>query len=201
MSNNLVGTWVIDPSNSSVTFSVRYLLSKVEGSFGEFKGEANVHEDISNSTVAGTVDVTTITTNDEERDAQVRSPEFFDVGNYPTITFKTNRWNTSEAGDEIVLEGELTIKDSTRPVTFTGDFGNVEVDDVGGSTASLKLTTKIDRSEWGLKWDSAADAGGVVLGDDVTIVIDAKAVLTDPEPDYELVPKDPDAPETSALTV
>jgi polyisoprenoid-binding protein YceI len=193
--NNLVGKWVIDPSNSNVTFSVRYLISKVKGSFGDFKGEADIHEDISDSTVYGIVDVSTITTHDEERDAQVRSPEFFDVGNYPTITFKTNRWNKSEASDEIVLEGELTIKEATRPVTFTGKFHEVELDADGNSRAALTLTTTIDRTEWGLKWDSVAEAQGLVLGNDVTIDIDAQAVLTDPEPDDELVPTEPGDPE------
>jgi polyisoprenoid-binding protein YceI len=192
--NSIVGKWAIDPSNSDVTFSVRYLLTKVKGSFGQVEGEANVLDDISASTVYGVVDVTTISTDDEDRDAHIRSPEFFDVGNYPTITFRTNRWDKSEASDEIVLEGELTIKDVTRPVTFTGEFGGVHVDEHGNDRAELKLTTEIDRSEWGLKWDGAAEAGGVVLGDNVTIVVEAQAVRTDREPDDEAVIAEPDEP-------
>jgi polyisoprenoid-binding protein YceI len=193
--NAIVGKWVIDPSNSNVTFSVRHLVSKVTGSFGEFKGEADVLEDISNSTVYGVADVTTITTDDEDRDARLRSPEFFDVGNHPTITFKTNRWNESEASDEITLEGELTIRDVTQPVTFVGEFGSVQVDEVTGQTrADLKLTAEINRTDWGLSWNSSLDKGGLVLGEEVTIVVDAQAVRTDPEPDEVVVPDEPETP-------
>lgn len=191
--NNLAGKWVMDPSNSNVTFSVRHLVSKVQGSFGEFRGEADVLEDISDSTVYGEVDVTTITTDNEERDAHLRSPEFFDVGRYPTITFKTNRWNESEASEEITLEGELTIREVTLPVTFVGSFGSMYVDEATGEArADLKLTTEINRTDWGLSWDSTLDKGGLVLGEEVTIVVEAQAVRTDPDPDREDVPSEPE---------
>jgi polyisoprenoid-binding protein YceI len=192
--NTLTGTWVMDPANSNVTFSVRHLVSKVEGSFGEFKGEADIHEDISDSTVYGSVDVTTINTNDEERDAHLRSPEFFDIENHPTMTFRTNRWHKSEASDEITLEGELTIRDVTRPVVFTGEFDTIRLDDNGDSRADLRLVAKIDRTDWGLSWNSTLDKGGLVLGEEVTIVIDAQAVRTDSAPDREEVPSEPEAP-------
>lgn len=192
--NTLTGTWVMDPAHSNVTFSVRHLVSKVEGWFGEFKGEADIHEDISNSTVYGSVDVTTINTNDEERDAHLRSPEFFDVENHPTMTFRTNSWNKSEASDEITLEGELTIRDVTRPVVFTGEFDAIRLDDNGDSRADLRLVAKIDRTDWGLSWNSTLDKGGLVLGEEVTIVVDAQAVRTDSTPDREDVPSEPEAP-------
>lgn len=192
MNNILTGKWVMDPANSKVTFSVRHLVSKVDGTFGEFKGEADVHDDISDSTVYGSVDVTTITTDNEERDAHLRSPEFFDVENHPTITFRTNRWHTSEASDEITLEGELTIRDVTRPVVFKGDFGTIRPDENGDSRADLKLVSKIDRTEWGLTWDSNLDKGGLVLGEEVKIVVDAQAVRTASKPDHEAVASEPD---------
>lgn len=191
MNNILTGKWVMDPANSNVTFSVRHLVSKVDGTFGEFKGEADVHDDISDSTVYGSVDVTTITTDNEERDAHLRSPEFFDVENHPTITFRTNRWHKSEASDEITLEGELTIRDVTRPVVFKGEFGTIRPDDNGDSRADLKLVSKIDRTEWGLTWNSNFDKGGLVLGEEVTIVVDAQAVRTATSPDHEDVPTEP----------
>lgn len=191
--NNLAGKWVMDPSKSNVTFSVRHLVSKVQGSFGEFRGEADVLEDISDSTVYGEVDVTTITTDNEERDAHLRSPEFFDVGRYPTITFKTNRWNESEASEEITLEGELTIREVTLPVTFVGKFGSMYVDETTGEArADLKLTTEINRTDWGLSWDSTLDKGGLVLGEEVTIVVEAQAVRTDPNPEETDVPTEPE---------
>lgn len=186
--NTIVGKWVMDPTKSNVTFSVRHLVSKVKGSFGEFKGEANVLDNIADSTVYGAVDVTTITTENEERDAHLRSPEFFDVGTYPTITFKTHRWNASEVSEEVTLEGELTIRDVTRPVTFVGEFGSVQVNEVTGQTrADLKLTAEIDRTDWNLTWNNSLDKGGVVLGEEVTIVVEAQAVRTDPEPEAKEV--------------
>lgn len=191
--NHLTGTWVMDPANSNVTFSVRHLVSKVEGTFGEFKGEADVHEDISNSTVYGSVDVTTINTDDEERDAHLRSPEFFDTERYPKMTFRTNSWHKSEeVADEIILEGELTIRDVTRPVVFKGGFGAIRAEGNGSSRADLKLEAKIDRTEWGLSWNSSLDKGGLVLGEEVTIVVDAQAVRTDSSPDREEVASEPD---------
>lgn len=193
MNNNIVGKWVMDPTKSNVTFSVRHLVSKVHGSFGEFKGSADVLENISDSTVIGVVDVTTITTDNEDRDAHLRSPEFFDVDRYPTITFKTHRWNVSEASEEITLEGELTIREVVRPVTFVGKFGSVQVDEVTGRTrADLKLSAEINRTDWGLSWSSSLDKGGLVLGEEVTIVVDAQAVLTDPEPEVRDSPTEPE---------
>jgi len=197
--NNLTGKWVMDPSNSNVTFSVRHLISKVKGSFGEFKGEADVLEDISASTVYGVVDVSTINTEDEERDAHLRSPEFFDVGAYPKMTFKTNKWNKTEASDEITLEGELTIRDVTRPVTFVGEFGKVRVDSSGETRAELKLVAKIDRTEWGITWDSNLD--GIAIGEEVKITIEAQAVRTDLQPDAVEVPDEPDDDDDSLVFV
>lgn len=180
--NNITGKWVMDPSKSKVTFSVSHLLvSKVEGSFGEFRGEANVQEDVTKSTVVGTVDVTTITTDNKERDAHIRSSELFDVENYPTITFKTDRWDRTEASDEILISGELTIKDVTRPVVFTGKFDALPGEEGQSvSTADLHLSTKIDRKDWNLQWDSALDKGGIVAGDEISIYIESRAVRLAP---------------------
>lgn len=190
MNNNIAGEWVMNPEHSDITFSVRYLTKRVEGSFGEFSGEAHVKDDVAQSTVTGKVDVATLTTGDMERDTRIRSSEFFDVENYPTVTFRTHSWNKSEASEQLVLEGELTIKDVTHPVTFTGEFNAVELDSDGVETADLELTTKIDRTNWGLKWDSPADTGGIVLGEEVTIVVKSKAHRVEPE--SEFVPLSPE---------
>lgn len=190
--NAIVGTWVMDPAQSEVRFSVRYLAKTVEGWFGQFSGEAHVEEDITKSTVSGTVDVTTINTGDEERDKRIRSSEFFNVEKFPTITFQTHSWNTSEADDEITLEGELTIAGVTHPATFKGTFGDVEVRPEEVDTASLKLVTKISRDDFGLKWDSAADTGGLVLGDEVTVTVTAKAHRKEAEP--AVLPVGPESP-------
>jgi polyisoprenoid-binding protein YceI len=180
--NSIVGKWVIDPSHSAVTFSVRHLMiSKVKGSFGAFKGEADLRENLADSTIAGIVDVTTINTKDEARDGHLRSADFFDVENYPTMSFITTKWEGLEDSHDFTLTGELTIKDVTRPVTFKGEFGGVQPDGYGNTKAGLELTTKINRTDFGLTWNSALETGGVLVGEEVTIVIDAQAVLVEDE--------------------
>lgn len=178
--NTIVGKWVIDPAHSAVTFSVRHLMiSRVKGSFGSFTGEADIREGHAGSTIAGTVDVTTINTEDEGRDGHLRSADFFDTENYPTMSFVTTNWEGLEDKD-FTLTGELTIKDVTKPVTFKGEFGGVQPDGYGNTKAGLELTTKINRTDFGLTWNSALETGGVLVGEEVTIVIDAQAVLVVP---------------------
>lgn len=179
--NNLVGKWVIDPSHSTVTFSVRHLMiSKVKGSFGVFHGEANIRENRADSTISGTVDVSTVSTEDEGRDGHLRSADFFDVENHPTMLFTTTTWEQEEDSDDFDITGELTIKDVTRPVTFKGEFGGVQLDGYGNTKAGLELVTKVNRIDWGLDWNSPLTAGGVLVGEEVTITIDAQASLQEP---------------------
>lgn len=178
----LVGKWVMDPTHSTVSFSVRHLMiSKVKGSFGVFKGEADISENTSDSTITGIVDVTTINTEDEARDGHLRSADFFDVENHPTMSFITTKFESINENKEFTLTGELTIKDVTRPVTFKGEFGGVAADGYGNTKAGLELTTKINRTDWGLTWNSALETGGVLVGEEVTIVIDAQGVLQETE--------------------
>ena len=180
--NSITGKWVIDPSHTNVTFSVRHLMiSKVKGSFGAFSGEANIRENITESAVVGIVDVSTINTSDEARDGHLRSADFFDVENFPTMTFKTNKWDMQEGASDFVLTGELTIKDVTHPVSFVGEFGGIQADGYGNTKAGLELTTKINRTDFGLTWNSTLETGGLLVGEEVTIVIDAQAVLVKEE--------------------
>lgn len=174
----LVGKWVMDPTHSTVTFSVRHLMiSKVKGSFGAFKGEADIRENPADSTIAGIVDVTTINTDDPARDGHLRSADFFDVENYPTMSFITTKFESIDENKTFTLTGELTIKDITRPVTFKGEFGGVAADGYGNTKAGVELTAKINRTDWGLTWNSALETGGVLVGEEITIVIDAQGVL------------------------
>lgn len=187
MSNT--NTWIIDPAHSSVTFSVKHLMiSKVRGSFGEFTGQAEVGEDLSGKRLVGTVNVTTIDTKDANRDAHLRSADFFDVENYPVMTLEAENWAIPSDNKEFTLEGNLTIKGVTHPVTFKGEFGGVVVDGYGKTKAAAELTATINRTDWGLSWNSALETGGVLVGEDVTIHIDAQAVLAEPEEEEEFEP-------------
>jgi polyisoprenoid-binding protein YceI len=164
------------------------MISKVKGSFGSFKGQADVREDRANSTITGIVDVSSINTDDQTRDGHLRSSDFFDAENYPSMSFITTKWEQEEGSDDITLTGELTIKNVTLPVTFKGEFGGVQVDAYGFTRAGLELTTKINRTDFGLNWNSPLATGGVLVGEDVTIVIDAQGVLTQPESDEDVEP-------------
>lgn len=170
----------MDPAHSTVSFSVRHLMiSKVKGSFGDFRGQADIRENPADSTITGIVDVTTINTDDAGRDAHLRSADFFDVENHPTMSFTTTKFESIDENKNFTLTGELTIKGITHPVTFKGEFGGVAADGYGNTKAGLELTAKINRTDWDLNWNSALETGGVLVGEEVTIVIDAQGVLQD----------------------
>ena len=184
MDNNLsaensVSKWVLDPSHSSVTFSVRHLMiSKVKGQFTRFTGEAEIREG-GRGKLVGIVDVSSITTNDIERDTHLLSEDFFNVEKYPTMVFEVDEWEAPKETEEVVLHGDLTIRDVTKPVTFKGELGGVVVDGYGNTKAAVELTATINRGDWGLNWNSPLETGGVLVGDEVTISIDAQAVLAE----------------------
>jgi polyisoprenoid-binding protein YceI len=172
----LAGTWDIDPVHSDVSFSVRHMMvSKVRGRFGSFSGEIVTGEDITGSSVTATIDATSIDTNNEQRDNHIRSADFFDVANHPTWTF-TSTGVRAEDG-ELFLDGDLTIKGVTRPVTLTLAVEGFGPDAFGGTRAGFSATTTINRNDFGVDIAMPLDGGGVVVGDKVTINLEIEAVL------------------------
>jgi len=165
------GTWVLDPSHSEVTFSVRHMMiSKVRGTFGMKSATLVAPENPLEATVQASVDVTSVDTKDEGRDTHLRSADFFDVEHYPTMEFVSTTARI-EDGD-FLIDGDLTIRGVTKPVTFEFDFGGFGTDPWGNYKAGATAKTVINREDFGLTWNAALETGGVLVGKDVTITLD-----------------------------
>jgi polyisoprenoid-binding protein YceI len=172
----VVGTWDIDPTHSTVGFSVRHMMvSKVRGYFREFSGEITTAEDPTQSTVAATVDMDSIDTRQEQRDAHIRSADFFDVGNHTVMTFRSTAVATD--GADWTVTGDLTIKGITKPVTLELELNGFGPDAYGGTRAGFSAKTEISRKAYGVDIDMPMDGGGVVVGDKITVELEIEAVL------------------------
>ena len=172
----VVGTWDIDAAHSTVGFSVRHMMvSKVRGYFRSFSGEIVTAEDPSQSSVTATIDMDSIDTRQEQRDAHIRSADFFDVETHPKMTFRSTAVRT--AGADWVIEGELTLKGSTRPVSLQLELNGFGPDAYGGIRAGFSARTVINRNDFGVDIKMPMDGGGVVVGDKATVELEIEAVL------------------------
>jgi polyisoprenoid-binding protein YceI len=172
----LAGTWDIDASHSDVSFSVRHMMvSKVRGRFGAFSGEIVTGETLADSTVTATIDATSIDTNNEQRDGHIRSADFFDVEAHPQWTFRSTGVRTD--GGDIVVDGELTLKGVTRPVSLELEVNGFGKDAWGGTRAGFSASTAIDRNDFGVDIKMPLDGGGVVVSDKVQINLEIEGVL------------------------
>jgi len=168
-------TWNIDSAHTQAEFSVKHLMiATVRGHFGNVTGTVTIqNDDPTTANVDVTIDATSIDTRDEKRDAHLRSQDFFNVDKYPVITFKSTR--AERAGERgYRLTGELTIAGVTRPVTLDVEDQGRAKDPWGNEKAAFSATTKIKRSEFGLTWNVALEAGGMLVGDDIKISIEAQ---------------------------
>jgi polyisoprenoid-binding protein YceI len=173
----VVGTWDIDPTHSTVGFSVRHMMvSKVRGYFRDFKGEITTAENPTDSIVEASIELGSIDTRQEQRDAHIRSADFFDADNHPTMTFRSTRVRVEDATDWFV-DGELTIKGNTRPVTLELELNGFGPDAYGGTRAGFTAKTEINRSEFGVDISMPMDGGGVVVGDKISVELEIEAVL------------------------
>lgn len=165
------GTWVLDPSHSEVTFSVRHMMiSKVRGTFGVKSATIVAPENPLEASVTASVDVTSVDTKDEGRDTHLRSAEFFDIATYPTMDFVSTGVRVEKG--EMLVDGNLTIRGITKPVTLDLDFGGFGTDPWGNYKAGATAKTVINREDFGLTWNAALETGGVLVGKDVTITLD-----------------------------
>ncbi len=169
------GTWNIDPAHSEVTFSIRHLMSKVRGSFTEFEGRIDIAQDPLASRATATIRMASIDTRNADRDAHIRSPEILDVEKYPTMRFVSTGVRVD--GDRYLVDGELTIKDVTRPATLEVEFNGVETDPWGGTRAGFSATTSISRKDFGVEFNVPLQGEKVLLGDKVDIQLEVQAVL------------------------
>lgn len=168
------GIWVIDPVHSSINFSVRHLVvSTVRGRFGSFSGTIIVGPDGA-PTVTANIDVLSINTGNEQRDGHIKSPDFFDVANYPTATFTST--SVTPDGDSYLLDGEFTLKGVSKPITLKLDFNGVNPGMGHGVVAGFEATTVLNRKDFGIDLEMPLDGGGVVVGDKVSLTLEIEAL-------------------------
>jgi polyisoprenoid-binding protein YceI len=172
----VAGSWTIDPLHSEVGFSVRHMMvSKVRGKFAKFSGELVTAENPLASSVNAEIDLSSIETGAEQRDAHLRSPDFFDTENHPVMTYRST--GIRAKGDDYVVDGELTLKGITRQVPLTLELNGFGPDPYGGTRAGFTATAEINRQDFGVNWNAALEHGGVVVSDKVTIHLEIEAVL------------------------
>ncbi|OBB30845.1 hypothetical protein A5792_18540 [Mycolicibacterium peregrinum] len=168
------GTWAIDPVHSSINFSVRHLMvSKVRGSFETFSGAITVAEDGTPS-VSATIDVNSINTRNEQRDAHVRSADFFDADNHPTATFVST--GVRPDGDDYIVDGDFTLKGVTKPVSLKLEYNGVNPGMGQGAVAGFEASVVLNRKDFGIDIDMPLETGGTVVGDKVTITLEIEAL-------------------------
>jgi polyisoprenoid-binding protein YceI len=169
------GVWNVDGSHSTIGFVARHLMvSKVRGHFATFTGTLNIAADPFQSSVEATADTSSITTGDEGRDAHLKSADFFDVESFPNLTLRST--GIDAQGNDFVLHTLVTIKAVTRPVDFDLEFDGVVGDPWGGTRVGFTAKAEINRKDWGLEWNVALEAGGVVVGEKVKIELEIEAV-------------------------
>lgn len=163
-----MNTWKIDNMHSEVGFKVRHMMiSNVSGSFGTFDATLTSAEDFQNPSFDFTAEVNSLTTGVADRDGHLMSPEFFNVESFPTIGFKSTQ--VEQHGENWIINGEMTIKGTSHPVSLNAEFAGVAVDPYGQTKTGLSLTGKIKRSDFGLTWSAVTEAGNIVLGDEITL--------------------------------
>lgn len=162
--------WNVDVVHSSVKFTVEHLvISEVEGTFKTFNGTmTSTKPDFTGSTIDFTVDVKSISTDNEMRDTHLKSDDFFNAEKYPKMTFKSTSFK-KVSGNKYILTGNLTLRDVTKSVKFNVTYGGTAKDGYGNTKAGFKASTVINRFDYGLKWNKLTEAGGMTVGKDVTI--------------------------------
>jgi polyisoprenoid-binding protein YceI len=170
------GTWTIDPVHSEVGFTVRHMMvSKVRGKFTSFSGEIVTGADPQDSSVTADIELSSITTGNEQRDGHIRSADFFEVEKYPVMSYRST--GLRQQGSDYVLDGQLTLKGVTRDVPLTLELNGFGPDAYGGTRAGFSATAEISRGDFGISWNAAIEGGGVVVSDKVTIQLEIEAVL------------------------
>ena len=172
------GDYTLDSSHSRLGFSARHaMVTKVRGQFGGFSGTAHVDaETPANSKVELSIDPATVSTGSADRDGHLRSADFFDIETYPEWTFRSTE--VSRDGDDWTITGDLTIKDVTKPVTIEFEETGQAVDPFGNTRIGFEGKTTINRKDWGLTWNAALEAGGVLVSEKVTLEFDVSAIRT-----------------------
>ena len=175
------GRWQIDPGHTELAFIGRhFMLTKVRGRFTGVTGAIEVAQDPGETTAEVTIDMASVESGNQARDDHLRSPDFFDTGQHPTATFigRAVNWD----GTQGQLDGELTIRGVTRPVTLAAEYLGYAADPWGGHRAVFTAGGTLNREDWGLTWNMPLDGGGLLVSKEIRIEIDLEAVLQDEQP-------------------
>jgi polyisoprenoid-binding protein YceI len=173
-----ITTWNIDPVHSNAQFKVKHMMiSNVKGEFTAVTGKLELNgADITKSRVEASIDAATINTREPQRDAHLKSADFLEVEKFPVLTFKSTRVS-KVGGEELAVEGDLSIHGVTRNVVFQVEGPSAPIQDPWGATRiGISATTRISRKDFGLVWNATLETGGIMVGDDVTITLDAEFV-------------------------
>jgi polyisoprenoid-binding protein YceI len=172
----VAGTWSIDPVHSEVGFAARHMMvSKVRGRFRTFSGQLVTGADPLDSSVTAEIDLSSIDTGNEQRDAHIRSADFFEVETYPTMTYQST--GVRPHRDGFILDGKLTLKGVTRDVPLTLELNGFGPDPYGGTRAGFTATGELNRSDFGISFNAVMETGGVVVSEKITIQLEIEAVL------------------------
>ena len=165
--------WVLDPTHSEVHFKVKHLMiTNVTGSFNVLSATAEADEKFTNAKVNFTADINSIHTGNEQRDGHLKSADFFETEKFPHITFESTNYNAAEGK----INGNLTIKGITKPVSMEVEFNGTNKDPYGNFKAGFSLSGKINRKDWGLNWNAALETGGVMVSEEVKISAEIQLV-------------------------
>ncbi len=167
--------WSVDATHAEVEFAVKHLMiSTVKGRFRTFTGTGETDASGQLRSVRMSIEAASLDTNVEQRDAHLRSPDFFDTANHPEIAFQSTA--IVQKGSDVTITGDLTIRGTTRPVTLTGTYALPTTDPWGNPRAALAVSATINRKNWGLGWNQVLETGGVVVGEDVKLRVEVEAV-------------------------
>jgi polyisoprenoid-binding protein YceI len=173
-------TWSLDTTHSAAEFAVKHLMiSTVKGHFKSFTGTGETNSDGTLKSATLTIDAASLDTNVEARDNHLRSADFFDVEKFPKITFRSTK--IEQKGTDITITGDLTMHGETKPVTLKGEITATVTDPWGNPRMALAVNAKINRKDWGLKWNQVLEAGGWAVGEEVKLSVEFEAVAVKAE--------------------
>jgi polyisoprenoid-binding protein YceI len=163
--------WALDPTHSEIEFKVKHMMiSTVTGKFTKFEATVETEgEEFTTAKVAFTIDVDSLSTNNEQRDGHLKSVEFFDIANFPRITFVATKYENVNSDGSYEVYGDLTVRGITKNVKFDAEFGGVIKDPWGNTRAGITISGKINRKEFGLTWSGATETGSLIVSDEVRI--------------------------------
>lgn len=174
---SLSGTYTIDKDHSRIGFVARHaMVTKVRGSFNEFEGTATATDGPGSASVQVTIQAASLDTRSEQRDGHVKSADFLDVEQYPTITFTST--SAEVEGDTLNLTGDLTIKDTTQAITIPFEFDGAATDPFGNDRIGFEGAVVVNRKDYGITWNAALETGGVLVSDKITLEFEISAIKT-----------------------